>query len=70
MEWRHRALSKVLKRSFFFSSNLALKLCGREGELEWSVEVVLLLLGPVHHLPTTHHQKTAVSDVRRVQLEI
>ena len=52
------------------TTDLALKLGGREGELEWGVEVVLLLLGPVHHLPAPHHQEPAVPDVCRVQLEI
>lgn len=38
-----------------------------DGELEWSVEVVLLLVRPVHNLATPDHQEARVTQVRCVQ---
>lgn len=44
-----------------------LGLRGGDGELERSVEVVLLLVRPVHHLATPDHQEARVTQVRCVQ---
>ena len=38
--------------------------------MEWSVEVMLLLVRPVDHLAPPHHQEAAVPDVGGVELEI
>lgn len=38
-----------------------------DGELEWSVEVVLLLVRPVHNLAAPDHQEARVTQVRCVQ---
>lgn len=45
----------------------ALGLGRGDGELEWGVEVVLLLIRPVHHLATPDHQEARVTQVRCVQ---
>jgi len=37
--------------------------CWRKGELEGGVEVVLLLMAPVDHLPLPHHQESGVAWV-------
>lgn len=39
----------------------------RDGQLERSVEVVLLLVGPVHYLPASDDQEPRVPQVGRVQ---
>lgn len=52
------------------AEDLGLQLGGWEGELEGGVEVVLLLLTAVHHLPLSHHQEPGVPDVGGVELEV
>lgn len=41
---------------------------GSDGQLEGCVEVVLLLVRAVDHLPSPHHEEARVSQVGRVQL--
>lgn len=45
-----------------------LSLGGSNRQLEGRVEVVLLLVGAVHHLPTPDHEEARVSQVGCVQL--